>query len=186
MHRTRTLLPLLLLFLILPLIARAGPPVLTGCVLDADYARFTVSLSQPSTGTLWATVGGPELPSGDFTRAGVYAFRLAFPLHADADAVLVGYILADGSEITARVERGGTRCGARPATTSDAPTIELLVPGPGTYHWGGWDDYGTAFDTGIISQAEPTDDGAGWRVRLTLGEQGSRDAADWFVTLLSP
>jgi hypothetical protein len=116
----------------------------------------------------------------------VYAFRLAFP--PSGDAVLVGYILADGSEITARVERGGTRCGARPAsaTTSDAPTIELLVAGPGAYQWGGWDDYGTAFDTGIVSQAEPTDDGAGWRVRLTLGEQGSRDAADWFVSAVSP
>lgn len=185
MRRFVPLLSLLLLFMLLPLVALAGPPVLTGCVFDADYARFTVAVDQPTNGTLWATVGGPELPAGDFARAGVYAFRLAFPLAGDA--VLVGYIFADGSEITARVERGGPRCGTRSATiTTDAPTIELPVDGPGWYQWGGWDAFGTAFDTGLRTQAEPTDDGSAWRVRLTLGEQGSRDAADWFVTAASP
>lgn len=182
MRRFLPLLSLLLVLLLLPALTVAQDIALTGCTLDNDYALFTLALDQPTSGTLYATVGGPELPPGDFDAAGEYTFRLYF----DGDLVTVLYVLPDGTGYEATVRRGSNVCQPAREVTGDAPTIELTVPGPGWYQWGGWDAFGTPFDTGIITQAEPTDDGAGWRVRLTLGEQGSRDAADWFVTAVSP
>lgn len=180
--RIRNLLfALLLIAALVPGLARADDLPLTwsGCT-DADgNARVTLTTSAPLAGTLYSSFGAG--PAGNFAEAGDYAWLTSFP---DDGQIRFEYVSESGQVSAFTLVYLEPLCEAAP--TDGVATIELTVPGPGWYQWGGWDAFGTAFDTGLRTQAEPTDDGAGWRVRLTLGEQGSRDPADWFVTAASP
>lgn len=182
--RVRNLLfVLLLIAALVPGLALAEdvplPLTWAGCT-DADgNARLSITTTAAVAGTLYSSFGAG--PAGDFPEPGVYAWLTSFP----ADGVIRFEYVSEAGQVSAfSISVFELLCDDAPP--GEVASIELLVGGPGAYQWGGWDAYGTPFDTGIITQAEPTDDGTGWRVRLTLGEQGSRDAADWFVSAVSP